>query len=120
MADNGKNGQSSALIMPLVELEDVEVDPLLLALLHCSAYLDLSDDDSVDPEDAGEALEHMAHYVRLLSDERLDQVQEQLDELADHGESEGWPEELVEFVRDFLVNCGAIEDDEDEEADGDD
>jgi hypothetical protein len=114
MSDEGSNEQSGAFLLPPIELDQLEVDPLVVALLNSAAYLDLSEDDSVEPDDAAAVLETMAGYVRLLDDERLDAMQEQLDEIADWGESKSWEPAAVEFVRDFLVNCGAVEDDDED------
>jgi hypothetical protein len=120
MSDEGfdeREGDSDkAMMMPVVPAE-IEVDPLLLALLHSAAFLDLSGEDSVDSQDAVDVLETVGHYIQRLPEERLEELQEQLDELAAHGKKAEWPPDFVEFVQDFLYNCGVggDEDEEDEE-----
>lgn len=102
--------------------EGLELDPVLLALLQCAAFLDLSSDEDVRPEGAGDVLEHVGMYVQRLGDEELDELESQLDDLAEHGASAGWPEELVQFVASFLENCGIVTEDAvgDDDADDDD
>ena len=110
--DNQENGPSE-IMLPVVP-EELDADPVLLGLLHCAAFLDYADDETVDPEAASEVLDHVAYYVRRLSAARLDELKAQLERVAEHGAREGWPEELVEFVKEFLENCTS-DDEEDAE-----
>ena len=48
-----------AAVFPLIPAE-LGVNPLLLAVLHATVFLDGSDEDVVDPDAADEALEYMA------------------------------------------------------------
>jgi hypothetical protein len=95
--------------------EELGVEPLLLALLRCASFLDLSGDDVVNAELAGEVLEHVGLYIQRLSDDRLDAIQAQLETLEAYAVEQGFSNELVEFIRDFLYNCGLGEDDSDDE-----
>jgi len=104
--------QDEMLTIPVVP-EKLGVDPVLLAMLHLTALLDFGDDDVVEPQVANEALEHVEMYMQRLSTERLEEVQAQLDKIEEYAAEAGWPEELTDFVRDFLYNCGLGEDDED-------
>lgn len=97
------------LLLPVVP-EELKLDPLLLALLRCSCFLDLSGEDGVDAQLAGEVLEHVGLYIQRLPDERLDELQAQLASLECYGSEQGWSEDLIEFIRDFLYNCGLGED----------
>lgn len=99
-------------VMPVLP-EELGVDPLVAALLHVTAFLDFADDDSVEPEAANEALEHVEMYIRRLSPERVEEIQTQLDKVEDHAEKAGWPEEMIDFTRDFLYNCGLGDDEDD-------
>jgi hypothetical protein len=117
--DRAEGEEESRYMMPPVAA-DVDVDPLLLALLHCAAFLDLAEDDIVDPEAAGDVLEHVGMYVMRLPPERLQLLSGQLERLADHGAKEGWPEWITGFVGDFLYSCGVGEDRDDEDQPGDD
>jgi hypothetical protein len=96
---------AGAGLLPVVPTE-LGIDPLLIALLHAAAFLDLSDDESVDPELAGDVLEHVGMYVQRLPPERLLEIESQLSSLSAHAEAQGWPGELVDFVASFLYNCG--------------
>ncbi len=103
--------QDEPTTMPVVP-EKLEVDPLLLAMLHLTALLDFADEDIVEPQVANEALEFVEMYMQRLSTEQLEEVQAQLDRIEEHAAEAGWPEELTDFVRDFLYNCGLGEDDD--------
>ncbi len=109
------SGGVDGLMMPSVP-ESLGIDPLLLALLHTTAFLDFSDDDTVEPEAANEALERVEQYVQRLPDERVSALQADLEKLEEHATQAGWPEDMIDFVRDFLYNCG-IGDEDDEDAD---
>ena len=61
MADaDGEPREDIALesMLPVVA-DEFEVDPLLLALLQCAAFLDFADDDTVDPDSATEVLDQL-------------------------------------------------------------
>jgi hypothetical protein len=94
--------------------EELGVDPLLLALLRCGSFLDLSGEEVVNAEIAGEVLEHVGMYVQRLSDARLDEIEAQLESLQSYAVEQGWSSDLIEFIRDFLYNCGLGEEDADE------
>ena len=101
--------------------EELAIDPLLLALLHVAGFLDMSDDSTVEPGAATDALEHVGLYVQRLDETRLAELQTELDRIVAHAEKSGWAVEQIEFVQDFLFNCGARDDDESEpEPGGDD
>ena len=101
-------------MLPVVP-EELGIDPLLLALLHLAAFLDLSDDSSPDADAAGEALEHVGLYVQRLDEPLLDRLEEQLGRLYEHARAAEWPEEQREFVADFLYSCGIGQDEEDDD-----
>ena len=105
-------------MLPVVPVE-LALEPLLAALLHLAGFLDLSGDATVDPAAATDALEHVGLYVQRLDEPRLTELQSQLDRLVAHGEKSGWPAEQVEFVRQFLFNCGVRDRESDPEPGGD-
>jgi len=105
-------------LLPVVP-DSVAVSPLLLALLHSSAFLDLCDDDVVDPKLAGSVLERVGLYVQRLDDDTVDALAEELERLSKHAEQASWPEPAREFIAAFLANCGFRPDDEDEDEEND-
>lgn len=107
--------EPSSGMLPVVP-EELGLDPLLLALLRCASFLDLTGEGGVNPELAGEVLEHVGLYVQRLPDERLDEIQAELETLEAHATEKGWSSDVIEFIRDFLYNCGLGEDDADEPA----
>ena len=100
---------SSGAMMPVIP-EELGIDPLLSALLHCAAFLDLSEDGEVDDAASTAVLEHVGLYVQRLSPEELDDLADQLAELREHAHKVGWAPPLIEFVEDFLYSCGIGED----------
>jgi hypothetical protein len=111
--DDAKEHEGGFEFMLPVVPEEIEVDPILLALLHCSAFLDFAEDEVVDPDLATEVLDHIAYYVRRCSAERLKELEAQLKRIRNHATREAWPAELIEFVGDFLENCTSDEDEDD-------
>lgn len=101
---DAENGEIDP-VLPVVP-EALGIDPLLLALLHLSAFLDLSDDETIDPDAATQALEYVGLYVQRLSDDRLRSISADIAKLGAHGKTSGWSEEQLQFMRDFLFNCG--------------
>jgi len=95
--------------MPVIP-DELGIDPLLAALLHCAAFLDLSDENSVDPDAAHLVLEHVGLYVQRLPPERIAMLETELEKLRAHGEASDWPEWVVAFIADFLYSCGIGED----------
>jgi hypothetical protein len=90
--------------------EELKVDPVLLALLHAEAFLQLSEDDAVDPDDAVEASEHIGMYLGRLPPSRVKGIKAILGQLAAHGRKQGWPSDVVDFIVGFWEN--SVGDDE--------
>jgi hypothetical protein len=107
-------GEETSGFLPPIPAE-LEIDPLLAAVLHCAAFLDLSEDDVIDPDAAVATLEHVGLYVGRLAEGRVAELQGQLDRLAAWGKEHDWPEEAVEFTARFLYNCGVGDDESDDD-----
>ncbi|HMR04558.1 MAG TPA: hypothetical protein PKA88_02255 [Polyangiaceae bacterium] len=110
---NAADSERPEFVLPVVPAE-LGLDPLLSALLHCVAFLDLADDDLMDPDAAGDALEHVGMYVQRLPEERLAAIAEDLAKLQAHAEQSGWTDAQCEVVRDLLYSCGIGDDRGDE------
>ena len=117
--DKNDDDAEVAVLLPVVP-KSVAADPLLLALVSCAAFLDLSTEEAVDPDDAVDVLELVGGYIQRLPEDRLEQIKEQLEGLAEWATKQDWPEETVAFVRDFLFNCGVADGEEGEEEDDED
>jgi hypothetical protein len=89
---------------------DLKLDPLLLAVLHADAFLQLSEDEAVDPDAALEASEHMGHYLGRLPAERIAAIKGDLARLAAYARKQKWPEDAVEFFADYWENAVGDED----------
>jgi hypothetical protein len=99
----------SSFVLPVLP-EELQIDPLLLALLHVDAFLQLSEDEAVDPDAAVEASEHVGHYLRRLPADRVAAIKKSLKQVAVHGRKQKWPTEVVEFFAEYWEN--AVGDDE--------
>jgi hypothetical protein len=97
--------RKGAFVMPLIPPE-LEIDPLLAALLHAESFLELSDDDTVDPDWAIEAMEHTAHYLQRMTAKQAADCKGQLDQLVKLAKKKRWPKSFVEFAQGFLENLG--------------
>lgn len=78
------------------------VDPIVSALLHVAAFLELSGDEAVDPDDAVEAMEHVGFYLSRFPAEQAAALRGQLDRVAAHARAKGWREEAVEFFTELM------------------
>jgi len=98
----------TSFVMPAIP-EEMGIDPILAGLLHQGAFLELSEDEAVDPDGAVEAMEHVAAYVQQPDPAAAREIQHDLDRIADYGRGNVWSEELLEYIREFLRNCGVGE-----------
>jgi hypothetical protein len=110
---DGETEQERELSMLPVIPPELGIEPLLLALLQLAGFLDLSDDQLVDAGAATDALEHLGLYVQRLDEKRLAELQAQLDRLLDHAQKSNFLPEQIEFIKDFLFNCGVLDDESD-------
>jgi hypothetical protein len=97
--------KKDAFVMPVLP-KSLRVDPVVAALLHLTAFLELSGDDTVDPDWAVEAMEHVGHYLGQLPPERVEAVREQVGRVAKHARKEKWGGAAVEFFAEFPDNFG--------------
>jgi hypothetical protein len=105
----GKWVPKSAFVM--LELPaSLNIDPLLAALIHAFAFLDLSEDEAVDPDAAVEALENMQFYLERLKPKQIEKLRDQLESIRKYAESQNWPSEFNELLAEIVP-----ERDEDEE-----
>lgn len=106
--------EKDAFVLPVIP-EELGIEPQFIALLHVAAFLELSGDGAVDPDWAVEAMEHVSYYLHRLPATEVERLSGQLERLASFGESQGWPEEVVEFIRSFFEVCGLVDGEDDQE-----
>ena len=106
--------EKDSFVLPLLPPK-LNVDPVFASLLHCAAFLEFSGDDVVDPDSAIDAMEHVSTYLGSLEPDEVETLSTQLERIVRHAKQDTWPEELVDFLTDFLENFGAGSSDEDEE-----
>jgi hypothetical protein len=108
VSDDSRWEGKDACVLP----EELKVDPLLAALLHTVAFLELSGEGTVDPDWSIEALEHVAYYLQRLPPDRIDVIRAQLAQVAQHVRRSDWGPKAVEFFEQFLANYGVEQDNE--------
>ncbi len=94
-----------AAVLPLIPVE-LGVHPLLLATLHAVVFFDGSSDDVVHDSAADEALQYLATYLQRLRGPELKRIQEDMECLLAFAKQEKWPQEEVEFFKNFLRDFG--------------
>jgi hypothetical protein len=105
MSDDAAQVPEGAAVFPLIPPE-LGVHPLLLAVLHAAVFLSGSDDEVVHPEAADEALEYLAGYLQRVQGADLARLREDLEVLTSFARQEGWPKQLIRFVKNFLSDFG--------------
>jgi hypothetical protein len=101
--------KKDAYVMPVLP-KSLKVDPVVAALLHVTAFLELSGDETVHPDWAVEAMEHVAHYLQQLPARQTEAVREQVGRVAEYARKKRWGAEAVEFFTEFLDIFGVGED----------
>jgi hypothetical protein len=101
---NGAGGDGAA-VFPLIP-DELQINPLLLALLHAMVFVDGSTDDIIDAEAADEAMQYIVTYLQRLKGPSLDRVQEDMDCLIDYAKQQGWPKQQLTFLKAFLADYG--------------
>ncbi len=104
-AQGDKEIPEGAGVLPLIPRE-LNIHPLLLAVLHATVFLSASDEKLIDADAADEAFDYMAGYVRRLDGQNLERVRGDLATLAEFGRHEKWSPEAIEFLETFLDTCG--------------
>ena len=104
----GRWVHKTAFVTPLLPL-GLKIDPMFAALLHCLAFLELSGDDTVDPDAALEVLEYVAGYLHRLSAVEANAPRTQLAAVSLYAREQGAPDTFVKFVDGFLETFGVGE-----------
>ena len=94
------------LYPPLVPGEDGLPLPLAEAVIYLMAFLELADEDTIDPDSAVRAMENANHDLLRLSREQREALAAHAERLA---ERESRPE-MAEFLRAFAEAGGLLDD----------
>lgn len=103
--DDAGDVPEGAAVFPLIPAE-LEVHPLLLAVLHALVFLSGSDDEVVHPAAAEEAMQYLTDYLQRLQGAERERVREDLAALMEFARMEKWPRQLVQFLKTFLADYG--------------
>ena len=94
-----------AAVFPDIPAE-LNLNPLLLAMVHTVVFLAGSADEIVQPAAADEALGYVAGYLRRLTGDDLQRAQEDMAALLAYAKQQGWEKQLQHFLQTFLVDLG--------------
>ena len=98
-------GAEGAAVFPLIPAE-LQINPLLLALLHATVFIDGSTEAIIDPDAADEAMQYIVTYLVRLQGPALARLQEDLDCLVAYAKQQGWPKQQLTFLKAFLADYG--------------
>jgi hypothetical protein len=94
-----------AAVFPSIPAE-LEVNGLLLALLHAIVFISGSERKIVDPAAAEEALQYMAGYLQRLARRDLERLRLEMETLLAYARLEKWPRAEMQFLKDFVSEYG--------------
>jgi hypothetical protein len=100
-----KSVETDKFVMPVIPA-DLPVDPRTLAILHCISFLELSGDNTVDPDWAVEAMEHVAHYLQRLIPEEVARLKSDLETIASYAASHQMAPHFIDLARRFTEYAG--------------
>jgi len=89
----------SALLPPIPP--ELEIQPLLLAVLHASVFLGGSDKELVHPAAAEEALDAMLGYLGRLNQNERERLRLDIETLAAFGRQQKWGKAELRFLKEF-------------------
>jgi hypothetical protein len=89
-----------AALLPPIPAE-LEVHPLLLAVLHASVFLGGSDKKLVHPAAGEEALDAILGYLGRLSEKDRERLRLDIETLGAYGRREKWGKAELRFLKDF-------------------
>ena len=94
-----------AAVFPVIP-EELGIHPLLLVALHAVVFFDGSDAAVVNDAAANESLNYIAGYMQRLKGADLKRIREDMACLLAYGRKEGWPQEELQFLQEFLREYG--------------
>jgi len=103
--DDGGEVPEGAAVFPLIPAE-LNIHPLLLAVMHAVVFLSGSDDELVHPAAASEALEYIAGYLQRLQGAERRRLEEDIATLSAFASEEKWPKQHVQYDKSFLADYG--------------
>jgi hypothetical protein len=94
-----------AAVFPAIPPE-LNVDPLLLAVLHAIVFVAGSDETIVNPDAGEETIAAIAGYLERATGEQREHVRKEMIALRRYAREQGWPKQFAEFLRTFPKEFG--------------
>ena len=88
---------------------ELNVDPMLLAVLHAVVFIAGSDEAIVHPDAGEEAIGAIVGYLERLSGDDRDRLLGEMQALRQFAREQGWPKQLAEFLKTFPQEFGIDE-----------
>jgi hypothetical protein len=85
---------------------ELNLHPLLLAVVHTVVFLAGSADEIVDPAAADETLGYIAGYLQRLTGPDLQRTHEDMAALLTYAKQQGWEKQMQHFLTTFLADLG--------------
>lgn len=82
------------------------IDPMLAALLHLTAFLELSGDDVIEPEDTVDVMDNIGLYLARLSPAQQQSVLAQVERVIEYAHRSDWDGDTTDFLTQFLDEVG--------------
>lgn len=104
-ADESEEVPDGAAVFPDIPAE-LNINPLLLSVLHTVVFLAGSADGIVQEAAADEALAYIAGYMQRLTGPDLQRTKEDIGSLRDYAKAQNWSKGFREFLKTFLDEFG--------------
>jgi hypothetical protein len=89
---------------------ELNISGQLLAIIHAVVFIAGSDEKIVHPHAGDEALGMIAEYLDRLTGKERSRILDDLKALRQYAKEQGWPKQLLSFIKDFPKNFGIIGD----------
>jgi hypothetical protein len=103
-ADTEPTVPEGAAVFPLIPPE-LDIQPLLLGVLHATVFLLGSAEELVNQDAAGEAADYIGGYLQRLAGADLERVRADMNVLVDFARREKWSKREIQFLKSFLDDC---------------
>jgi len=104
-ADESEEVPDGAAVFPDIPAE-LNVNPLLLAVIHTVVFLAGSAEGIVQEAAADEALAYISAYLQRLTGPDLQRTKEDIGSLREFAKAQSWSKGLREFLKTFLDEFG--------------
>src|SRR5262245_23543066 len=77
---------------------ELNIDPILAALLHMACFMELSGEKAVDFDESITAMEAMGYYFQRLTPQQVKETSAQIKLVASFAKKAKWKQEAIKFI----------------------